>query len=149
MRVSNPVTSRKISTYGAPQRPLRGGFELYSWYFFRFSGILLIGFVVVHLLVMHVANDVHCTAYDFVAMRYADPYWRLFDWMMLMLALFHGLNGLRIVVDDYVRPHTWRLVAQSGVWLLALTFFWLGTIAILTFHAVANPGSACVAHPLG
>ena len=60
-----------ISTgYGA--KPASGGFETFSWYFFRISGILLIFLVIFHLLIMHVTTDVAKTTYDFVAARYSN-----------------------------------------------------------------------------
>jgi succinate dehydrogenase / fumarate reductase membrane anchor subunit len=76
----------RISTgYGA--RPAGGGFETFSWYFIRISGIALIFLVLIHLLIMHVTTDVACTTFRFVAARYANPFWRLFDWLLLTLAL--------------------------------------------------------------
>src|SRR5260370_42212385 len=97
----NPFMSR-ISTGFGP-RPAGGGFETFSWYFFRISGVILIFLVIVHLIIMHVTTDVRCTTYMFVSMRYSNPFWRLFDWLLLTLALRHGLNGLRLLIDDYVR----------------------------------------------
>ena len=135
----------RISTgYGA--RPSGGGFETFSWYFIRISGIALIFLVIIHLLIMHVTTDVACTTFQFVAARYANPLWRLFDWLLLTLALLHGMNSMRIVVDDYVRSRTWRAATLSALALLTLIFFMLGTITIITFQNVpANLiGPSCV-----
>jgi succinate dehydrogenase / fumarate reductase, membrane anchor subunit len=129
----------RISTgYGA--RPSGGGFETFSWYFIRISGIALIFLVIIHLLLVHVTTDVACTTFQFVALRYADPLWRLFDWLLLTLALLHGMNSMRIVVDDYVRSRTWRVGILSTLAVLTLIFFMLGTITIITFqHVPAGP----------
>ncbi len=129
----------RISTgYGA--RPSGGGFETFSWYFIRISGIALIFLVIIHLLLVHVTTDVACTTFQFVALRYANPLWRLFDWLLLTLALLHGMNSLRIVVDDYVRSRTWRVGILSTLAVLTLIFFMLGTITIITFqHVPAGP----------
>ncbi len=129
----------RISTgYGA--RPSGGGFETFSWYFIRISGIALIFLVIIHLLIMHVTTDVACTTFQFVAARYANPLWRLFDWLLLTLALLHGMNSMRVVVDDYVRSSTWRVGILSALAVLALIFFMLGTITIITFpHMPAGP----------
>ena len=125
----------RISTgYGA--RPSGGGFETFSWYFIRISGIALIFLVIIHLLVMHVTTDVACTTFQFVASRYANPLWRLFDWLLLTLALLHGMNSLRIVVDDYVPSRTWRIRIVSLLAILTLVFFMLGTITIISFQNV-------------
>ena len=133
----------RISTgYGA--RPSAGGFETFSWYFFRVSGVAIIFLVVIHLLIMHVTTDVACTSYQFVAARYANPFWRLYDWLLLTLALTHGMNGLRVVIDDYVRGRGWRLVLQSTIGSLVLIFFMWCTITLITFQPVAEKGVQCI-----
>ena len=133
----------RISTgYGA--RPSAGGFETFSWYFFRVSGVAIIFLVVIHLLIMHVTTDVACTSYQFVAARYANPFWRLYDWLLLTLALTHGMNGLRVVIDDYVRGRGWWLVLQSTIGSLVLIFFMWGTITLITFQPVAEKGVPCI-----
>ncbi|HYT34463.1 MAG TPA: succinate dehydrogenase, hydrophobic membrane anchor protein [Ktedonobacteraceae bacterium] len=127
----------RISTgYGA--KPSSGGFETFSWFFFRVSGILLIFLVIFHLIIMHVTTDVAKTTYDFVVARYSNPLWRLYDWLLLTLALLHGMNGLRIVIDDYVRGRSARLTLLSIAGILTLVFLMLGTITLITFPVVAR-----------
>src|SRR5204863_2867065 len=116
----------RIST-GYGTKPGGGGFETFSWYFFRISGVLLIFLVIIHLIVMHVTTDVACTTYQFVAQRYDNPLWRLYDWLLLTLALLHGMNGLRVVIDDYVSGRGARLLLLSDVGSLTLVFYMLGT----------------------
>ena len=124
---------RLSSGYG-PRPASGGGFETFSWYFFRISGIVLIFMVIIHLIIMHVTTDVACTSYLFVAARYANPFWRLYDWLLLTLALLHGMNGLRVVIDDYVHQRGARLTALSIAGALTVAFFMLGTITLITFQ---------------
>jgi succinate dehydrogenase / fumarate reductase membrane anchor subunit len=133
----------RIST-GYGTKPGGGGFETFSWYFFRVSGILLIFLVIIHLIVMHVTTDVACTTYQFVAQRYDNPLWRLYDWLLLTLALLHGMNGLRVVIDDYVRGRGARLTLLSAAGTLTLVFFMLGTITLITFQHSSNLGVSCL-----
>jgi succinate dehydrogenase / fumarate reductase membrane anchor subunit len=134
---------RASAGYGA--RPSGGGFETFSWYFFRVSGIVLIFLAIFHLFLNHVATDVSCTSYQLISIRYENPFWRLYDWLLLTLALLHGMNGLRVVVDDYVRTRGWRLTLQSVVGLLTLVFFLLGTITLITFQPVIGSlGPNCI-----
>ncbi len=132
---------------GYGKKPANGGFETFSWYFFRVSGIVLIFMVIIHLIIMHASNDVACTTYDFVAIRYENPLWRLYDWVLLTLSLLHGMNGLRIVIDDYVHTRGARLALMSAMGVLTLAFFMLGTITLITFpYAPANLGAVCLPH---
>lgn len=125
-----------VTTYGATARPARGStaWETFSWYFFRVSGVGLIFLAIIHLLLMHVFNDVSATGYNFIVQRYENPFWRVYDLLLLTLALFHGLNGLRIVCDDYIRTRGVRLAVVSVLFLTALTFWLMGSMTIITFQ---------------
>ncbi|HLW03917.1 MAG TPA: succinate dehydrogenase hydrophobic membrane anchor subunit [Ktedonobacterales bacterium] len=143
-RATRSSVSTRPATYGATARP-HGGFELFSWYFFRISGVILIFLVIIHLTLNHVTTDVSQTVYDYVAARYQNPFWRVYDLVLETLALLHGLNGLRILIDDNVRSRGWRLAAQSTVWTIALVFWLMGTMTIITFQ----PGTAGITNLFG
>ncbi len=133
-----------------PQRDLRtgrerpvGGFELWMWLFMRISGIVLLVLAVGHTLIMHLpADGVERVDYNFVADRWASPLWRTWDWMMLTLALVHGVNGLRNVTLDYVRRPGVRFAMNMLCYVLGFTLFVLGTIIVVTFQPdVAGSGT--------
>lgn len=117
--------------------PAAMGSDQLVWYFFRVSGILLIGLTFGHLFITHYLNAPSETDFDFVANRYANPLWRTFDWALLLTALWHGLLGGRISVNDYIRAPGWRTLANSAIWVVGLIFSLLGTITILTFDEAA------------
>ena len=134
-----------LSRFYGGSRPSGGGFETFSWYYFRISGALLVFLVIIHLIIMHMTNDVGCTTYQFVAERYTNPFWRLFDWLLLTIALTHGMNGLRVVIDDYARTARTRVVMMAVAALILVVFFMLGTITLITFQPVAGSlGPACI-----
>jgi succinate dehydrogenase / fumarate reductase membrane anchor subunit len=130
----------RTSIYSAPKPAATGGmsFELLAWYFMRISGLALVFLAIIHLVVMHITTDVAQTSYDFVAGRYSNPFWRVYDLLLLTLALVHGLNGLRVMIDDYVHHKGWRLAWQTFVAVIAVVFWLTGTMTIVTFH----PGNA-------
>lgn len=120
---------------GARERPV-GGFELWMWLFMRISGIVLLLLAVGHTLIMHLpADGVERVDYSFVAQRWASPFWRTWDWMMLTLALVHGINGLRNVTLDYVRRPGMRFAMNMVFYVLGFTLFVLGTLTVVTFQA--------------
>jgi succinate dehydrogenase / fumarate reductase membrane anchor subunit len=134
----------RIST-GYGRRPAGGGFETFSWYFMRISAIALFFLAIIHLFLNHVSTDVSCTSYQLIAARYSNPYWRVYDWLLLTLALLHGMNGLRIVIDDYVRTQEWRIRIESLLALVALALFMVGTVTLITFQPVAGSlGPHCI-----
>ena len=129
-------TRAKVNDYGATARPAHGttGWETFSWWFFRVTGVGLIFLVIIHLLLVHIFTDVSATGYAFVAARYRNPFWRVYDLLLLTLALFHGLNGLRIICDDYIQTRVTRLSVVSVLFLIAIGFWLMGTMTIITFQ---------------
>jgi succinate dehydrogenase / fumarate reductase membrane anchor subunit len=109
--------------------------EFYSWYFLRLSGLLLIFLALGHFLLMHVVHSILEVDYAFAARRWAEPLWRVYDWLLLVLALLHGFNGLRVVVDEWVRPPGLRRAAGYAVAAAAGAFLLLGTYAVVAFRA--------------
>jgi succinate dehydrogenase / fumarate reductase membrane anchor subunit len=117
-----------------PGRRPRGGFELWSWLFMRLSGILLLFLAVGHVLIMHVLETgVERVNFSFVVDRWSSPFWRTWDWLMLSLALLHGVNGVRVIVQDYVRSPGGRLAWNWTFWTVGLVLFVLGTVVVITF----------------
>ncbi len=115
------------------------GFELYAWLFMRVSGVVLLFMALGHLAIMHVIHNVEVIDYQFVARRFATPFWRTYDLVMLWLALLHGLNGARTMIEDYVGARGWRAFSLASLYVVGFIFLTLGSLVILTFHPVANP----------
>ena len=115
------------------ERPV-GGFELWSWLFMRISGIVLLVLAVGHVIIMHLpAGGVSRINFGFVATRWQSPFWRAWDWALLVLALIHGINGLRVIILDYVRPPGARLALNMLFYTLGFILFVLGTVIVFTF----------------
>ena len=122
---------------GRRTRPT-GGIELYAWLFMRVSGIVLIIMVLIHFAIMHVITDIRDINFAFVAKRFATPFWISYDLAMLILALFHGLNGLRTIIDDYVSSRPWRVMWLSALYVVGLVFLVVGTVTLVTFRPDAG-----------
>jgi succinate dehydrogenase / fumarate reductase membrane anchor subunit len=122
-------------------RPIRG-FELWAWLFMRLSGIVLLVLAVGHVLIMHVFEEgVDRVDFAFIQLRWASPFWKTWDWLMLVLALLHGVNGLRMIVLDYVRPAGVRLTINAFFTVLGTALMALGTIVVVTFDPSKWPAT--------
>lgn len=117
----------------AARRP-RQNFETWAWLFMRVSGVVLFFLALIHMYIMHIENDVTQTTVTFVAHRWSNPLWRLFDWLLLALGLLHGGNGLRTIVNDYVHRPVTKVITKSLLYGVSGVLFLLGTITVLTFH---------------
>jgi succinate dehydrogenase / fumarate reductase membrane anchor subunit len=64
---------------------------------------------------------VHSIDLDYVALRWASLGWRVYDFLLLAFAFAHGVNGLRQVVNDYIRKDSTRRTVTwflFGMWLI-------------------------------
>ena len=117
------------------RRP-KQNFETWSWFFMRISGLILIFMSLLHFTITHIINDVVETDFEFVAARWDNPLWRTFDWTLLALALLHGLNGLRWIIDDYVVSRRARAAVKAVLYSVSGILFAYGTFTIVTFGSV-------------
>ena len=127
-----PITDYRA---GRPA-PTESNFELFAWFFMRISGVVLLLLALGHLAIMHLINNIDSINYEFVAGRWSGKgsfFWRGYDWTMLFLALLHGLNGLRTILDDYIRPGGWRTFWMGVLYFLSFGFLAAGSTAIFMF----------------
>ena len=129
----------------ARPKPEASGRERFWWYFMRISGLALVFLALGHMFIMHVLVELSGGEIDFafVQSRWGTPFWRIYDFALLVLAFMHGANGARVVIGDYVANRTARslligiLLAISGIWLV------LGMAIIVFFdpsaHSVSGP----------
>jgi len=135
----SPPHDQVTASRGRRDRPA-GGFELWSWLFMRVSGVALLGLAVGHVLIMHVLDEgVSRVNFSFVQARWESPFWRTWDWALLVLALVHGINGLRVMVQDYVRWPGARFALNVLFALTGFGLFVLGTVIVFTFDPDAWP----------
>ena len=124
------------------ERPRRGA-EFWWWVFMRVSGIVLLVLAVGHVLIMHVfGKGVDRVNFAFVALRWQQPFWRTWDWLMLSLALVHGINGLRVVILDYIRRPGLRIATTWFFFIVGMIMFALGTVVVFSFDPCRWPGTA-------
>ena len=119
------------------------GSERLVWYFLRISGLALVLLACGHLLITHFVNVPSQTVFDFVANRWASPFWRTFDTLLLFFALWHGILGLRSISIDLIRVPGWRVAVNGLLWVTGIVFFGLGLVTIFTFDEArgrANTG---------
>jgi succinate dehydrogenase / fumarate reductase membrane anchor subunit len=114
----------------------RSNFELYSWLFMRISGIILIFLVLGHLFIMNILDGgVQRINFAFVAGRWASPFWQVWDLSMLWLALLHGGNGMRTIINDYAERDQTRFWLKMLLYVSTAFIIVLGTLVIFTFDA--------------
>ncbi|MBI5253723.1 MAG: succinate dehydrogenase, cytochrome b556 subunit [Euryarchaeota archaeon] len=93
---------------------------MWSWLLERITGVLLVFYLFVHLWSRHFAGKL--AVIDATAARLQTPFFNL---TLLALVLFHGLNGIRVVLIDFglsaraQRFVFWALMVLGFVMFLA------------------------------
>jgi succinate dehydrogenase / fumarate reductase membrane anchor subunit len=124
-----------IETPNSPRSRKQANWEKYGWIYMRVSGALLIVLIFVHLISNLVVPDGGVKALDFafVAGKWASPFWQVWDLSMLWLALIHGTNGMRTIVNDYTDRESIRKILVWTLWAVCFALVTLGTLVIFTF----------------
>ena len=130
------AVSVTIEKPGSPvRRPRRGiNWEKWGWIYMRVSGIVLVVLIFGHLFVnLMVGEGVKAIDFAFVAGKLANPFWVVWDTLLLWLALIHGANGMRTLVNDYATRPTTRMVLHGALLVSTLALLILGTLTIYAF----------------
>jgi succinate dehydrogenase / fumarate reductase, membrane anchor subunit len=130
-----------MTTIDAPRSPhtpvtknRRVNWEKWGWIYMRVSGVVLVVLIFGHLFVNLFAGEgVKAIDFAFVAGKWADPFWKGWDTLMLWLALIHGSNGMRTLVNDYANNRLVRYILLGAIALSAIVLLTLGSLVIFTF----------------
>jgi len=120
---------------GIQRRTKRGiNWEKWGWIYMRASGVVLVVLIFGHLFVNLVAGEgVKAIDFAFVAGKLADPFWVVWDTLLLWLALIHGANGIRTIINDYANQPVVRRILLGAVAVSTAVLLILGTLVIYTF----------------
>lgn len=119
------------ASFDAPRR--RVNWEKWGWLYMRVSGVLLVVLIFGHLLVnVFLGDGVQAIDFAFVAGKLADPFWIVYDLLLLWLALIHGANGMRTIVNDYSQGRL-RVVLLTALAVATVGLLVIGTLVLTTF----------------
>ena len=120
----------------APRTTVRrkgANLEKWGWIYMRVSGVLLVVLIFGHLFVnLMMGEGIHGVDFAFVAGKFATPFWQWWDVLMLWLALIHGANGMRTLINDYAHGR-FRSVLLWALGITTVVLIVLGTLVLTTF----------------
>ena len=137
-----------MTTIDSPRTPVQPkarpfNIEKWGWIYMRFSGIILVVLIFGHLFVNLVAGEgVKAIDFAFVAGKLANPFWVVWDTLLLWLALIHGANGMRTIVNDYANTPRLRKLLLGAIGISTAVLLILGTLVLTTFDpCIGDPAS--------
>ncbi|NKX91989.1 succinate dehydrogenase hydrophobic membrane anchor subunit [Sanguibacter hominis ATCC BAA-789] len=133
--------STAASAIASPRDPYkrrkttRSNYELYGWIFMRASGVILIALIFGHLFVNLMAGDgIKAIDFAFVGGKWTSPFWQVWDLLMLWLAMIHGTNGVRTIINDYAEKDRTRGILKVLLYTASAVVIVVGTLVIFTFE---------------
>jgi succinate dehydrogenase / fumarate reductase membrane anchor subunit len=114
-----------------PRVEVTEGLESIAWKWMRYSGLLLIPLAWGHVLIQDVLVGVHAIDLEYVAWRWGMLGWRVYDFLLLAFAFAHGVNGLRQVLNDYVRKKSIQGKLGWGLLVFWAILSLIGAVAII------------------
>ena len=126
-------------------------FEYVMWIFTRISGLVLYFLAFIGLLMAFLMgarqqvdisalarwtffpnpNHVVNTNIPDVAQGWANAWWQVMEMLILAFAVTHGMNGLRMVIEDYIDSSWARVLLRGAVLLLWIFLLIVGIYVIL------------------
>lgn len=117
-----------------PVTKKKSNHEKWAWLFMRASGVLLVVLIFGHLFTnLWLGEGIKAIDFAFVGGKLSNPFWQVWDLLMLWLALIHGTNGMRTIVNDYVENKTANKVLTVALSVVMLALIVIGTLVIFTF----------------
>lgn len=120
----------------------RSAFEFDMWLFMRISGLALIFLALFHMFWLHFVISVEKITFATMVSRWTGPrgaLWRSYDLLLLAFAFTHGMNGARMVLDDYFHSPGWRATLKIILLVVWFVLIGLGAYIIFTFAAGTLP----------
>ena len=112
-----------------------GGGPMWAWILHRVSGLAMVLFVGMHILASFSMQQFGSDIATSINILYESVYFQMF---IFFVVLYHGLNGLRIIILDtwpqlleYQREVTWLQ------WLVFIPVYGL-TVAIMIFGTLSG-----------
>ncbi|PSQ81386.1 MAG: succinate dehydrogenase, cytochrome b556 subunit [Bacteroidetes bacterium QS_8_68_15] len=112
--------------------------EMFAWMLHRLTGVAIVVYLAIH--VWGLKSITNREAYNALIAKYHGPLYVIGEFLLLGAVIYHALNGLRIVLIDFLgwHPHQGKL------------YWTLGAVAVVLFAVGGYPLlAALLEHFLG
>ena len=100
-----------------------------GWLLQRISAVILFVLLIIHYVTYHFISK-GAIQYEDIVSKMKSPWFSLIQFLFLITALFHGLNGIWNVVEDYIHAKILRIILFSLLFTVALSLLFVGTLTI-------------------
>jgi succinate dehydrogenase hydrophobic anchor subunit len=68
-----------------------------------------------------------------VAIGWANGFWQVMEMLVIFFAATHAYNGLRVVIEDYLKPSAFRPLLRGFIFLL-----WIFSLIVAVYVILAG-----------
>lgn len=106
-----------------------------AWLLQRISAVVLFVLLITHYVGYHflsrgVAPGGKDISYSEVKSLMSSPLFNLMQFVFLLTALYHGINGVWMVIEDYIAHKGWRIFLYSILIVAGMSLLFIGTLTI-------------------
>jgi succinate dehydrogenase / fumarate reductase membrane anchor subunit len=99
------------------------------WLFQRISAVILFVLLLVHFITYHFISE-GVIKYSVIVDKMKTPWFNLVQFLFLITALYHGINGIWMIVEDYTKSKFWRIVWYSILVVGGVSLLFVGMLTI-------------------
>jgi succinate dehydrogenase / fumarate reductase cytochrome b subunit len=102
------------------------GLGMWAWLLFRVAGVVIAFYLFVHIVIISQGRLTGAGTLDSVFKTFDRPLFVLLDLLLVWAVLFHGLNGVRVLLMDVgvgVRSHKAVFVCAMVLAVALFVFF--------------------------
>ncbi len=107
-----------------------------AWLLQRVSAVILFVLLLLHFVTYHFLTSGRSVEYQQVLARAQSWWFPLLQFAFLVTALYHGLNGVWSVLEDYTSSKVWRLVWYSLLLTVGVALLFVGTLTIIKLYTL-------------
>jgi len=107
-----------------------------AWLLQRISAVILFILLMLHFVTYHFLGKGKPVDYHWVMSKVGNWWFPLPQFAFLITALYHGLNGLWSVLEDYTTSRFWRLVWYSLLLMVGIILLFVGTMTIIKLYTL-------------
>jgi len=113
-----------------------------AWLLQRITAVILFVLLLCHFVTYHFLSQGHAVTYDQVMGKLArySLWFSLVQFLFLLTALYHGLNGVWTVLEDYIHRRGWRLVLLGVLLTAGVALLFYGTMTIVRIAGAVPQG---------
>lgn len=123
----------KARTFVDARQQAHSNAELNWWIFMRISGLILVFLILGHIYMTFIQVSESDATFIAVTNKLSHPAWKLYDWLILVLGLLHGSNGMRYVIEDYISSKPERAWIKWIFFTIIGALMTFGTVGLLSF----------------